>query len=139
MFSLPPKFVQRAPSDSLQDGPLVQGQGKEQKKLNSLVPAGSGFIETRETRATSRALARMESRHTLKQAQIQDEAELQVDRVQAVGYVGQQGMQVVALVSQMEGNLATLVPMATSRLQAIGDLVALEVADVVSQTPRRVR
>ncbi len=74
----------------------------------------------------------------LRQAQIQDEAELQVERVQAVGYVGQQGMQVVALVSQMEGNLANLVPLATSRLQAIGDIVALEVADVVSQTPRRV-
>jgi hypothetical protein len=104
-----------------------------------LVPAPGGRTDVRESRVTSRALARMESRQMLKQAQIQDEAELQVDRVQAVGYVGQQGMQVVALTSQMEANLATLVPMATSRLQAIGDLVALEVADVVSQTARRVR
>jgi hypothetical protein len=38
----------------------------------------------------------------------------------------------------MEANLATLVPMATSRLQALGDIISLEVADVISQTVRRV-
>ncbi len=107
--------------------------------MSNIVASGAGLIESRDSRATGRALARMESRHLLRLAQIQDEAELQVERVQAVGYVGQQGMQVVALVSQMEGNLSSLVPLATSRLQAIGDIVALEVADVVSQTPRRVR
>jgi len=47
-------------------------------------------------------------------------------------------MQEVALVSQLEAQLSALVPMATGRLQAIGDMVALEAADVVSQTVRKV-
>jgi hypothetical protein len=105
---------------------------------NYVVPAARGLAEPWAMRSTSKALARMDSRQVLKQTAIEHESELQVDRVQAVGYVGQQGMQVVAMVSQMESNLATLVPAAGSRLQAIGDLISLEVADVVSQTVRRV-
>jgi hypothetical protein len=86
----------------------------------------------------SRALGRLDDRTDLAVAEIQANTDLQIARVQAVGYVAQQGMQVVAMASQMEANLATLVPAAVSRLQAIGDLMALEVADVVSQTVRRI-
>ncbi|HKI17146.1 MAG TPA: hypothetical protein VKA15_04675 [Isosphaeraceae bacterium] len=106
--------------------------------MSNIVPSGSGMLSPRESRTASRALARIDSQTDVGLARIQQAAELQVERVQAVGYVGQQGMQVVALVSQMEANLAALVPMATSRLQAVGDLVGLEVADVISQTVRRV-
>lgn len=105
---------------------------------NHLIPAGSEFMETREDRSVSRSLARMNSRQLLRQTVIQHEADLQVERVQAIGYVGQQGMQVVAMTSQMEANLSTLVPAAVSRLQVIGDLISLEVADVISQTVRRI-
>jgi hypothetical protein len=63
---------------------------------------------------------------------------LQVARLAAVGYVGKKAMQEVALVSQLEGQLSALVPMATGRLQAIADMTALEAADVVSQTVRQV-
>ena len=104
---------------------------------NHMVPA-SGLTDGWELRGTGRPLARMESRHLVRQTAIQNEGELQVERVHAVGYVGQQGMQVVAMVSQMEANLATLVPASVSRLQAIADLISLEVADVVSQTVRKV-
>lgn len=105
---------------------------------NYLVPVGSGVMGGRESKATGKMLARMDSRQVVKQTQIQNEAELQVERVQAIGYVGQQGMQVVAMASQMEANLASLVPLATSRLQALGDILSLEVAEVVCQTVRRV-
>jgi hypothetical protein len=71
-------------------------------------------------------------------ARIEQAAELQVGRVQAVGYVGKRALQEVALISQLEAQLSMVVPIATSRLQAIGDMVALEAADVVSQTVRRV-
>jgi len=100
---------------------------------------GAGLmLSPRESRSASRALARIDAQTDVSLAKIQQAAELQVERVQAIGYVGQQGMQVVALTSQMEANLATMVPMATSRLQAIGDIISLEVADVISQTVRRV-
>ena len=41
--------------------------------------------------------------------------------------------------SQLEQQLAGLVPMATGRLQALGDMAALGMADVVSDTVRKVR
>jgi hypothetical protein len=47
-------------------------------------------------------------------------------------------MQEIALVSQLEVQLTNLVPSAAPRLIAIGDMVALGAADVVSETVRRV-
>jgi hypothetical protein len=106
--------------------------------MTSLVPAGAGAIARRESRISDRALARIEARTEIGLGEIESQAELQAGRVMAVGYVGKRAMQEVAMVSQLEHQLATLVPMATSRLQAIGDMVALEAADVVSETVRRV-
>jgi hypothetical protein len=71
-------------------------------------------------------------------ARIEQGAEMQVGRLQAVVYVGKRAMQEVALLSQLEGQLSAVVPLATSRLQGIADIVALEAADVVSETLRRV-
>jgi hypothetical protein len=99
--------------------------------------AGSGF-DRREGRVMGRVLARVSLETDISVARIEQAAELQVGRVQAVAYVGKKAMQEVALVSQLEAQLATLVPMATGRLQAIGDMVALEAADVLSQTVRKV-
>ena len=55
-----------------------------------------------------------------------------------MGYVAKRAMHEVAMLSQMEAQLSMLVPMAVSRLQAIGDIAAMEQAEVVSQTVRRV-
>lgn len=41
--------------------------------------------------------------------------------------------------TQLEQQLATLVPLAAGRLQAIGDLTALAVAEVVSDTQHQLR
>jgi len=106
--------------------------------MTSLVPAGGNSVVRRESRVTGRALARIEARTEIGLAEIESQAEQQAARVMAVGYVGKRAMQEVAMVSQLEQQLATIVPMATSRLQAIGDMVALECADVVSETVRRV-
>ena len=43
------------------------------------------------------------------------------------------------MVTQLEQQLATAVPLAASRLQAIGDMHALASADVVAVAPRRLR
>jgi len=107
--------------------------------MSNIVPAGSAGITTRQSRITGRALARIDSQSEVGLAEIESQAELQVGRVMAVAYVGKRAMHEVAMLSQLEVQLATLVPMATSRLQAIGDMVALEAADVVSDTVRRVR
>ncbi len=104
----------------------------------NIVPAGSSSIVRRESRYTGRALARIDAKTEIGLANIESKAELQVARVVAVAYVGKRAMHEVALVSQLEQQLATLVPMATSRLQAIGDMVALEASDVVADTVRRV-
>lgn len=103
-----------------------------------IVPAGGGGFDRRESRAIGRALARVGIDTNVGLARIEQAAELQVGRVQAVGYVGKKAMQEVALVSQLEAQLSTLVPMATGRLQAIGDMTALEAADIVASTVRRV-
>lgn len=107
--------------------------------MSNIVPAGSAGISPRQSRITGRALAWIDSQTEVGLAEIESQAELQVGRVMAVAYVGKRAMHEVAMLSQLEVQLATLVPMAISRLQAIGDMVALEAADVVSDTVRRVR
>jgi hypothetical protein len=106
--------------------------------MNNLVPAAGSSLARRESRQASRALARIDTKTEVGLAEIESQAELQVARVMAVGYVGKRAMHEVAMISQVEQQLATLVPMATSRLQAIGDMVAIEAADIVADTVRRV-
>jgi hypothetical protein len=105
---------------------------------SNLITAGGASIERRSSRYTGRALARIDSHTELGLAEIEAKAELQMARVMAVGYVGKRAMHEVAMISQLEQQLSTLVPMAAVRLQAIGDMVALEAADVVADTVRRV-
>jgi hypothetical protein len=106
--------------------------------MSSIVPRNARGIAPRASRYTGRALARIDSQTELGLAQIEAQAELQVGKVQAVGYVCKRAMHEVAMVSQLEQQLATLVPMATARLQAMGDMAALDMADVVGDTVRRV-
>jgi hypothetical protein len=106
--------------------------------MSNIVPAAGISIASRESRYTGRALARLDAQTEIGLAQIEAKAELQVARVMAVGYVGKRAMHEVAMISQLEQQLATLVPMATGRLQAIGDMVALEAADIVADTVRQV-
>jgi hypothetical protein len=60
----------------------------------------------------------------------------QLDGLQAIAGRAMQG---VAITTQLEQQLATAVPLAASRLQAIGDMHALASADVVANAPRRLR
>jgi hypothetical protein len=106
--------------------------------VNELTPYG-GVLSRRESRGVSRELARLDRSGHIELARINQEADLQAERVSAVAYVGTRAMHDVALVSQLEVQLSTLVPAAIPRLQGIGDLTALAVADVVSQTVRKVR
>jgi hypothetical protein len=106
--------------------------------MGNIVPARSRNLDRRGGRIVNRTLDHIETQTDVGLARINQAAELQVGRVRAVVYVGKRAMQDVALLSQMEVQLSTLVPMATSRLQAIGDMVTLEATDVVADTVREV-
>ena len=106
--------------------------------MSNIVLSGSRGVVPGQSRSTGRALSRLDERTDIGLAAIESQAELQVARVQALGYVGKKAMHEVALVSQLEQQLSAVVPLATSRLQAIGDVVALETAELLGETVRRV-
>lgn len=86
---------------------------------------------------TSRELARLAGTTELAIANTNAIAEVEQSKVHALQRITNQAMQGVALVSQTEQQLSQIVPLAASRLQAIGDIHALATADLVAQTPRR--
>lgn len=95
-------------------------------------------LETkRRDRILDRHLSTIDARKVVGLAELEAKAQLEAARVHAVGYVGQQALQSVAMVSQLEGQLAAICPMAVGRLQGIADLTALAVAQVVSDAHRR--
>lgn len=106
--------------------------------MSELVGYGSGLAK-RESRQVGRELSRLNAQGQVSLARISQQADLQAERVAAVGYVGKRAMHEVAMLSQLEVQLSALVPSAIPRLQGIGDLTALAMADVVSETVRRVK
>lgn len=104
----------------------------------SLFSPGSGLARPAHRRM-QRELDRLDKNGQLEIARINQAADIQAERVAAVGYVGKVALREVAMLSQTEQQLASLVPMATGRLQGIADLAALALADVVAETTRRVK
>jgi len=117
--------------------PVIRESRTEEDGMSELVPSRRG-LAARESRQVSRELARLDAKGQIELARISQQANLQAERVAAVGYVGKRAMHEVAMLSQLEVQLSALVPSATPRLQGIGDLTALSMADVVSETVRRV-
>jgi|SRR5581483_2938957 len=106
--------------------------------MSEMVPA-RGFLSSREAKGVGRELSRLDVQGRLALARIQQEGDLQVERIAAVAYVGRHALHEAAMLSQLEVQLSALVPSATPRLQGIGDITALAMADVVSETIRKVR
>lgn len=99
----------------------------------------SGGLTTRESRRFGRDLARLHGDCQVEIARIGMEADLQAERVSAVAHVGRRALHETAMLSQLEVQLSALVPSAMPRLQGIGDVTALGMADVVAETIRKVR
>ena len=99
----------------------------------------SGDVGGFPDRRTIRGLRRISTGTQLATARVDQVAQIQVAKVEAVSQVGARALQAVALVTQLEQNLATQVPLATSRLQAIADMTALDIAQVVSDTVWRLK
>lgn len=89
-------------------------------------------------RQLNRELAKLEGGTNLAVARIEAAAEVQSARVDAVAFVGRRAMQDVALLSQVESQLAQAVPHASGRLASIADLTAIAMTEVVVDTARRV-
>ena len=106
--------------------------------MDELVRRTSG-LGGREIRTLGRELSRLDGRGRLEIARIGLQSDLQAERVSAIAYVGKRAMHEVTMLSQLEVQLAAVVPSAAPRLQGIGDIAALSVADAVAETIRRVR
>lgn len=93
---------------------------------------------SRLARQTGHALAQIEAGTTVGVARIEAAAELQAMKASAVAHVGRRGMQEIALLSQVETQLAQAVPHASGRLASIADLTAVAVSEVVLESARRI-
>ena len=60
-------------------------------------------------------------------------------RLDAIDHIAGRAMQGVAMVSQLEQQLAQTVPIATSRLQAVGDIHALATVNELNGFSRRLK
>jgi len=112
--------------------PSSRGLGK------STSPGITGALERREDRALSRKLSALDRRRILTMADIEVKAQSQAARAHAVAYVGEQAMQTVAMLSQLEGQLGQICPLAVTRLQGIADMASLGIAEVVANAVREV-
>lgn len=106
--------------------------------MSEILPFGGG-VAKRDSRQVRRELAQMDARGQVELARINQQADLQAERLAAIGYVGKRAMHEVTMLSQLEVQLSALVPSATPRLQGLGDLTALAMADVVGETVRKVK
>lgn len=82
--------------------------------------SGSGLAPSGQTRlpaSTTKSLAR-----------IQQQTILGAARVQAQEYLGREAMYAVTALSELEGQLATMCPLATSRLEFIANATAMSIA-----------
>lgn len=93
----------------------------------------SGALSSR----ARRNLANLSDRTELRLAETQAGTELELSKLDALQLIAGRAMQGVALVTQLEQQLSTAVPLAHSRLQAIGDMHALASADIVASAPGR--
>lgn len=91
-----------------------------------------------QARRVSRGLANLAIETGLAIAVTESKAEQEAAVIDAITHVGGRAMQDVALMTQMEQQLATAVPLAASRLQGIGDMTTLAVVDRVASAARRI-
>lgn len=106
--------------------------------MTTLVPS-SGFLPTTSDRRLNRSLTALHDQRVVGLARLEAVAELQACKVAAMAYVGERAMHRVAALSQLEGQLAQIVPLATSRLEALTNMTALALAEIVTETRYRLR
>lgn len=106
---------------------------------SDLIPTSSigSAVARRQDRALARQLAGMDRSTSYSLARLEHQAQVEAAKAHAVGYVGQQAMQAITMVSQLEGQLGQACPLAVTRLQGIADMTALAISQVVADSARR--
>jgi hypothetical protein len=104
--------------------------------VNSMELYGPGRTVLRQT---ERAAARINGLANLDVTRVEARQAIQEAQVDAVATVAQRAMQGLAFISQIEQQLGQAVPLAVTRLQAIGDLAALSMGQVVTDTVTKLR
>lgn len=84
-------------------------------------------------------IRRIEAQLRIRLAKVQAVAIEQSATVDAVKHVAENAQNAVAMLSEREALLAKMVPMATTRLEAITDLASFAIAEVVGDTVRKLR
>lgn len=109
--------------------------------MPDLIPYDSVRPATSRTKSKqlARSMGGVSAQTRMDMTRIEAAAEVQATRVDAVTYVGKRALQDVAMMTQLEQQLAGLIPLAAGRLQAIGDMTGLAIAEVVTDTLRRLR
>lgn len=104
--------------------------------MSNLIPftSGTGGLLPRDARTTGRGLSHLRGQSALDVARVDAVAELQAVKVEAVAQVAGRALQATALAAQLEQQLSQAVPLAAGRLQAIGDMAALQTIDIVADT-----
>lgn len=106
--------------------------------MSQLQPYGPGASPAAYSRQ-SRDIARIVNDSELvviKTAAAAHEADARLD---AIDHIASRAMQGVAMVSQLEQQLAQLVPLGTSRMQALSDMHALLSVNEVAEFQRRLK
>lgn len=98
-----------------------------------------GAVPATRGRRLDRAVGRVEERADICRALIDEEAETLAVKADALGYIGGRAMQTAALISQMEQQLSTAVPMASGRVASIADITALALSGLVADGAARLR
>jgi hypothetical protein len=88
---------------------------------------------------TARAVSRVNAQASVEIAHIDAKVSVQAAQIDALSAVAQRGLQGVAFISQVEQQLAQAVPLAATRLQAIGDIGSLGLSQIVMDTANRLR
>jgi hypothetical protein len=88
---------------------------------------GAGLVQSRQL---GRALTRIEDNTAIQVAQVDARADIQAAQIDAVAAVGQRALQ---------QSLGQAVPLAATRLQAVGDVTTLALTQVVTDTVSKLR
>jgi hypothetical protein len=99
----------------------------------------SGLVTAHGNQQYRRSLARVNDQIDIELARSASVAEIDSARLDGLQLIAARALHGIALVSQLEQQLALIVPIAASRLQTVGDVHALASAQAVSDSVRRFR
>lgn len=127
--------VRQTPDNATQKEPL---NAVHRVYSPSLLPTRSAAAGGRLTRRTARDLAAIDYGTETTSARISATAEIQQVKVDAVARTGAYAMQQVALVTQMQQQLAMAAPAASGDLDFIKTMTVMGVGQIVADTSRAV-